>query len=199
MYRASMTLILAIVFPVQQQNAPASEPVPAPYDVKDAYEIYSLLIPHNWIVTEAHAQSLLIQAETQSYPICLNPANEEERSVVGPAIHDFVEANKKKWLLQRMFEVEQPYELLRSEEIKASFRGDSIASRWKAFYARYPQSRGWIELSAVGFNADKTIAVVYVGHHCGSLCGGGGFTVLERNGGKWAIRRFKGTSCAWAS
>lgn len=199
MYRALMTLILAVVFPVRQQNGPPLEPVPASYDVKEAYEIYSLLIPQNWIVKEAHAQSLLIQAETESYPMCLSPANEEERSVVGPAIQDFEETNKKKWLLQRMFDVKQPYELVRSEEIQASFKDDLIALGWAAFHARYPQSQGWIELSAVGFNADKTIAVVYVGHHCGGLCGGGGFTILERNDGKWARRSFKGIGCMWVS
>jgi hypothetical protein len=33
----------------------------------------------------------------------------------------------------------------------------------KTFYERHPGSEGLIELSAVGFNADKTIAVVFIG------------------------------------
>lgn len=70
---------------------------------------------------------------------------------------------------------------------------------WKAFYESHPDSSGWIELSAVGFNADKTVAVIYHGHHCGNLCGGGGFTVLRKKEGKWQPWQFKGAGCAWAS
>ena len=54
-------------------------------------------------------------------------------------------------------------------------------------------------LDSVAFNADKTIAVVYMGHSCGSLCGGGTFYVLEKKDGIWKNMRWRGTSCAWAS
>jgi hypothetical protein len=43
---------------------------------------------------------------------------------------------------------------------------------------------GWIDISGVGFNDRNTIAVVYIGHHCGSLCGGGKFHVLQKKDGK---------------
>lgn len=69
---------------------------------------------------------------------------------------------------------------------------------WKTFYDRYPDSGGWIELSAVGFNTEKTVAVVYIGHNCGVLCGGGHFHVLQKREGKWQPLKWKGSSCAWA-
>ena len=56
-----------------------------------------------------------------------------------------------------------------------------------------------MELSAVGFNVNKTVAVVYMGHYCGALCGGGGFHVLKKKDGKWVALDWKGSSCAWAS
>src|SRR5262249_227524 len=70
---------------------------------------------------------------------------------------------------------------------------------WKDFYRKYPESGGWIELSAVGFNPEKTVAVVYVGHHCGNLCAGGHFQVLLKKNGKWAPIEWKGIASAWAS
>jgi hypothetical protein len=54
-------------------------------------------------------------------------------------------------------------------------------------------------LDSVAFNTDKTIAVVNMGHSCGSLCGGGTSYVLEKKDGIWKSMRWRGTSCAWAS
>ena len=71
--------------------------------------------------------------------------------------------------------------------------------RWNEYYRQYPDSGGLLEFSAVGFNPDKTIAVVYMGHSCGDLCGGGTFHVLEKIDGKWKPLEWKGSSCAWAS
>jgi hypothetical protein len=65
---------------------------------------------------------------------------------------------------------------------------------------RHPHSaHSYITLSPVAFNAHKTIAVVYMDHSCGSLCGGGGFYVLEKKDGIWRNMRWRGTSRAWAS
>jgi hypothetical protein len=72
-------------------------------------------------------------------------------------------------------------------------------SGWQGFYQRYPDSGGIVELSAVGFNADKTVAVVYAGHNCGSLCRRGGFHVLQKKAGQWEPPHWDGTKCMWAS
>jgi hypothetical protein len=82
-----------------------------------------------------------------------------------------------------------------ADELRSAMR----TADWEGFYQRYPNSGGWIELSAVGFNATKTVAVVYMGHHCGSLCGGGGFHVLEKKNGQWVPLEWKGSSCGWAA
>jgi hypothetical protein len=74
------------------------------------------------------------------------------------------------------------------------------ADGWDAFFGKYPDSRGYIELSAVGFNADKTLAVVYMGHHCHYLCGGGTQHMLEKVDGQWQPAKLKAKGgCSWAS
>jgi len=82
--------------------------------------------------------------------------------------------------------------------LQAPFKTNGPAG-WSDFEREHPDSVGWIELSAVGFNHDKTVAIVYIGHHCGRLCGGGGFRVLRKAEGKWKGLTWKGGSCAWAS
>lgn len=80
----------------------------------------------------------------------------------------------------------------------------SDAEAYKIYESLLPT--GWTvhvasaQLSPVAFHANRTFAVVYMAHSCGSLCGGDSFFhVLEKKDGVWKNLRWKGTSCAWAS
>jgi hypothetical protein len=168
------------------------------YDDAEAYKVYSAILPQEWPWRDADARTLVIRTETEPYGMCINPDKESEK-IVGTAIADYKNKNEKKWLLQRHFEIGKPYEMVSSDEIDTIFKTEGV-SGWTKFYERHPDSGGWIELSAVGFNPSKTIAVVYAGHSCGGLCGGGTFHILQKVEGKWIPLRLKGgTSCSWAS
>ena len=170
--------------------------LPTQYEEVEAYEVYSAIIPSEWPWRVANAKQLVIQAATRDYDMCLRPEKEYE-DLVGPAISEYVRLNEKPWLLERNFRIEKPYVLITSDELTTTF--DQGIEGWKKFYEQHPDSGGWIELSAVGFNSDKTIAVVYMGHSCGGLCGGGSFHVLQKKDGQWVPLDWKGTSCSWSS
>src|SRR5204863_3494103 len=51
------------------------------------------------------------------------------------------------------------------------------------FYARYPDSGGFIRVSAVGFNADRSRAIAYMDHVCNNMCGGGTYHLLVKSKG----------------
>jgi hypothetical protein len=92
------------------------------------------------------------------------------------ALGDYLKINTKTWLLQRNFTLPDLYKLVTGDEIKAfSSRGFG---------------EGWIELSAVGFNADRTMAVVYMASHDGKSF------LLQKRNGKWEV--LGGLSC-WVS
>lgn len=167
---------------------------PPPYEDQEAYEVYSAILPSEWPLRVAHAKTLIIQNETKSYEMCLRPEKDWQEKI-GPAISDYVRSNAKPSLLQPRINVEVPYQLIIADELRSAIQ----TAGWEGFYQRYSDSGGWMELSAVGFNLNKTVAVVYMGHHCGMLCGGGGFHVLEKKDGKWVALDWKGSSCAWAS
>jgi len=114
------------------------------------------------------------------------PSGEEFLKGFGDVVEDYKKANASGKLLVRGFLMEKPYDLVPQKEIPA-------------FYARYPRSQGYIHVSAVGFNSDKTKAMVYLGHWCGSLCGGGTYHLLEKIEGKWRKANIKAVSCVWAS
>ena len=67
---------------------------------------------------------------------------------------------------------------------------------WKEFYQLYPQSNGYLHFSRVGFNKERTEALVHVGWMRGSLEGQGQYFLLSKKDGKWQVERSVGT---WVS
>jgi hypothetical protein len=165
------------------------------YNDAAAYEVYAAILPSEWPIREMRAKQVVIRRETKSFPMCLKP-DTEIRSKVEPAIAEYVKLNEKELLLQPQISLDRPYAFLGARKFEALMRG---AGKWDDYYRHYPDSGGLIELSGVGFNSDKTVAVVYMGHSCGPLCGGGTFHVLEKIDGKWKPIEWKGGSCAWAA
>ena len=172
-----------------QSSAVSTDNQPKPYEDAEAYEVYGAIL-RPWQV--AKAKSLVIRSETKGYKMCLRPDGESEK-IIGQAISQYVKLNEKNWLLKRGLSIKKPYVLAPFDKLRSALKPGSGEN----FYKQYPNSSGWIELSAVGFNADKTVAVVYMGHHCGGLCGSGGFHVLQKKDGKWAPLTWKGSSCSW--
>jgi hypothetical protein len=172
---------------------------PKSYDDRDAYEVYAAIIGDEWPISAAKATQLVIQAETTMFPhrpMCLKPAPGDE-STLGALITSYLKANEKPRLLQRKFRVELPYEVVSKSVLDEFFPKD--VDGWPRFHARYPNSGGFIHMSAVGFNPDKTLALVYMGHWCAGLCGGGTHHLLEKKDGKWVEIPWRGEFCSWAS
>ena len=177
------------------QNGAANRDAPSKsYEDAEAYEVYSAILPTEWSQLSGNAKSLVIRSETKDYKMCHQSEAESEK-IIGQAISEYVKLNKETWLLKRGLNIEKPYELIPYDELRSALKQGG----WENFYKQYPNSGGWIELSAVGFNADKTVAVVYMGHHSWSLSGGGRFHVLQKKDGKWTPLKWKGPRCAWES
>jgi len=199
MSRIAFALSLVVLSGVTQisQEAPSQEA--AAYNDPDAYEVYSAILPQEWPWRVAKAQALAIRTETEPYKMCGHPDSESDRpqQPLVAAIADYEKENQKEWLLQKQFEISKPYELVSKEEITTAFN-EGVGLGWRTFNTRHPDSHGWVELSAVGFDSSKTVAIVYVGHHCGGLCGGGTFHVLQKIDGKWMPVKW-GSFCMWVS
>jgi hypothetical protein len=197
--------LIAVFWCVQNTFAQASIET---YKDPDAYAIYSAILPKESLMRHG-ARTAVIQAETAGYrnrfgePMCLKPvASESVR--LEPVLQAFQRANEKPFLLQRKFDLRVPYEL----ETRASINGlieiirdpkrDPLGG-WEKFFAKYPDAIGIFHMSAVGFNKERTLALVYVGHICLGLCGGGEYHLLEQLNGKWSEIPWSGEKCMWMS
>jgi hypothetical protein len=148
------------------------------------------------------SRELIIADTTVPFDHCLESRSDKE---VDAAIKDYKKANRFKWLLERKLKLGRTYKLLSIAEIEKL----QIPDPQGGFFWRFPEAVTIRSLSAVGFNADKTVAVVEMDFECGGQCGHGGPFILQKQKGKWirysppAVRTPDGSwtlpgSCGWS-
>jgi hypothetical protein len=114
------------------------------------------------------------------------------------ALNDFKTQQVSAKFLDRAFSLPFPYRFESRDTIR-SFFIPAGPMGWDVFYATYPKSRGYLQVSAVGFDKAHEHAIVYMAHSCGGLCGQGGYRFLERTAGGWTEARLNVADCGWVS
>jgi hypothetical protein len=193
--KAQAFFAVAVLLPCVTAAVAQESAIAEPYDVDEAYHVYSALLPREESYGSAEGMVVIQQETVTDQHVTGGCLTADAANKFKDAISDFERANRKPWRLQRQFEMQKPYEVMSSDAIKLLFK--EHGSDWDGFYERYPSSGGFLVLSAVGFNKDKTLAIVYVGSACGSLCGTWGFHLLEKVDGKW--QKAPGITCVTVS
>lgn len=111
------------------------------------------------------------------------------------AINDFLTKNRKSSVLTDQFKLKATIVLITNSDVKRMFH-DSIEGGWDLFHTKYPNANSIHTLSRVGFNKDKTAALVYHTYSCGALCGQGQYVLLGKHDGQWKIEK---ESMTWIS
>jgi hypothetical protein len=180
---------------------PSQESLAQAVEDPEAYVVYASLLPREWTVRVAGAKTLVFQRETGTNWKCM-PSGKPLETEWKPVVDDFRAQNTSTRELRPGFALGIPYVVASRIDIQATFRevqNDPMFG-WTGFYRRYPDSGGFMVVSAVGFDSAKRRAMVYMAHSCGSLCGGGTHHLLERADGGWREARIPGvTQCSWAS
>jgi hypothetical protein len=142
----------------------------------DAYAVYNALIPSNWLIREAHAKELLIQDTTRLAGLAGEACFPTGTDLIGPwalAAANLKQQNAEPKLLLQQFNLAVRYRLETKDTIDGFFKGLGLFG-WETFHAAYPDAKGFLWVSAVGFDEGHDHAIVYVAHLCGGLCGEGG-------------------------
>lgn len=106
----------------------------------------------------------------------------------------FKQRNKTPEMLEPRFSTQIPVKLISQQELDDIFKEG--ANSWRIFYERYPNSQGLMDFSRVGFNTDRTQALVYVGNLAGFLAGEGRYLFLVKENGVWTPKK---EITAWVS
>lgn len=188
---------LVLVTLVAQPSGTISDP--------DAYAVYNAVIPSTELIRSLHASELLIQDLTVA-------SSSESKGCVpsGPgliggwqdALTNFTAMNAAPKHLSLQFSLPSllvPYRLESKETIRGFFTSSHGIRAWEAFHAAYPSAKGYLMLSAVGFDKTHEHAIVYMADGCGSLCGKGEYYFLERTNNRWRALPLDVKNCSWVS
>jgi hypothetical protein len=181
--------LMAVTFEMLPQQGPttsttsttAAETSLSPEDEAESYEIYSTVLK----VKEPAVLEWAIVQETRTFQMCLEPAPDQQ-FIYRPMIDDYTFKNRKTTVLQRKFKL-SAYTFVTTE---AWGKAHSIT--------RNPptnaQNRTFAIFSAVGFNRDRTRALLCLFANNDGTCY---FTVKQE--GRWQIdRAWRGGGCGWA-
>ena len=185
---ATVFVIAVVIAATQSVTRVATAQQNDPIVDSEAYRILSDLIPRAWAWGTTSGE-LVLQRETTMELKCTAGVLPEDPDW-GTAVRDFREQNARtRLLLEPMLSIRVPHRLISRSEIEADDARLALkrpgSSNWR------PGSMAFVAVSAVGFDAAKTRAIVYVrGRDSGAM------KFLERHEGKW-VRSSRG--CGWAA
>ena len=168
------TFILAVG---QPSGGPPLKPITDP----DAYSIYATLLPSVWKLS---GELILLVQETERESCRVSRLPEGWEGVQ----EDFDRQNAVVWALRPVLPLGD-YRLIPGAEIQAD--DARLEQDYPGVWQRRPGSMEFAAVSAVGFNAAKTKALVYI-----RLRGSGQIYLMERRDGQWAASR-EGVRCGW--
>jgi hypothetical protein len=186
MLRYLAFLLVAIVLTAQTTK---EQPV-KPYEDPEAYAVYAALLSSPNSGKPDVEQAVMAQ-RTLVFENCYEP-DEQWREMLSPVVENYKTINQQRWDLVDA-SIRFPHKLLSADEMHALF-SKGPKPGWKKFHGKYPQ-KALLSVSAVGFNPDKTVAMVAAESDCDSLCGSGGMSFLRKVDGVWQKFQPTGTIC----
>ena len=176
--------------------------VPPSLDDPETYAVYASLLTEKWLEGSLSGKTLIIQRETAPYYHCLPEVSSLQGDWV-QVLSNYLATNAIPRAILPGRNLPRPYTVLSQGDIMRGFDhpyGSPQGDGWAVLRERYPDSRGIIGFSAVGFNPSRTRALVYSFHQCGGLCGAGGHQLLEKVDGRWQPAMLpKVFMCNWIS
>jgi ABC-type phosphate transport system substrate-binding protein len=134
----------------------------------DEYDVYSALIQSVYIDATQPKQMVIGGSTVKpSLALAAGAMKSSWPDLVDDIVGDFKAKNQSSSVLERTFTLSVPYTLMSEQEVASIF--SSSATGWGKFYAKYPDAKGRVTLSRVGFNQAKDTAVLYTeyGSHAG--------------------------------
>lgn len=174
-------------------SPPAGQSSPDLAVSDEEYEIYSTVIKQKYV--QPNTKLLIIEERTFRYDFAVDndePWREKRKGVTidRSAAEDYEAKNSSKWLLNKsMFKLPVKLNLITDLDLKAIFHGHWGELEWIDYYRRYPESTGFVMLSRIGFNTERTQALLYIGSRCGPGCGEINFLLLEKANGTWTTKK----------
>lgn len=160
----------------------------APSEFKEDYAVYSAILDDL-----GYAGEVVISEYTTIKPVLdLKNISSISSNLTQDVIEDFEKKNKKTQKLADEFTSEVQVIILNENDQAELFHKSRYG--WEKFYKKYPNAVDLTSFSRVGFNREKTQALVYSSNRCGFQCEGEMVAFLEKENDKWIVRQNMGLS-----
>jgi hypothetical protein len=157
---------------------PSSDAVAGDVVDADAYEVYAAMLASHDMQGVVFSTTLGERGWQPSLSLSLPP---EWQSV----LVDFNDVNRRPWRLLPREPFVGKWQLASRDEIRnGPLLGLTDELRWDRIL---PGARGKLQVSAVGFNPERTRAIVDASYYAGGRCGQNGYTRLEKRNGRWQV------------
>jgi hypothetical protein len=183
--RVVMAIVLAGTSLVRPGALARQDPSPLVVDDPESYRVYASLLSSRWPGDGPKPKVVLIHQETSTSDFWFARGKPIERKgfivsngVARPLTQDEILAR-----LPERTPVLDAY-LAAQQTVRTLVPGQELGVLYKLVTARDITS-GYIQMSAVGFDAAGTRAVVYMTYQCGGLCSRGALYLLEKINGGW--------------
>jgi hypothetical protein len=77
--------------------------------------------------------------------------------------------------------------MISKQERRTIFSGKDMRKAWAAFNKKFPSPNGYAIISNIGFNENRTQALVDVSNKCGENCGSEQLILLMKVNGSWSV------------
>lgn len=151
-------------------------------DVEE-YSVYSVVLSDDGYI-DAKTRQVVIRNHTLP-GFTGGPIQSGIHSLSRETIDDYESKNKSTTPLKAELNLKVRYTLISDEEVDKIFHDP--AAGWETFFSKFPGSKGLINLSRVGFNSDRTQAIVHVGIGCGGTCGDTQVIFLRKDNNQWRV------------
>jgi len=163
----------------------------APVQDLDEYAVWSAVLEKKYVGTRSKQLVISDQTWFLATPRDIAPY----AYLSADAFPDFAAKSKGRYTLENKFSAALPCILLSRETEdrlfphtpSTSLDVQAIIAGWHLFYREYPDAHGILTLSRVGFNSDKTQAVVYVSNHASLMVFADRYFILIKKNGSWEI------------
>ncbi|HKA17075.1 MAG TPA: hypothetical protein VKN18_02055 [Blastocatellia bacterium] len=163
----------------------------------EEYEIYSSVIKDLYM--EPKTKQIVIEERTFRYDFAVQddePWRDKWKdkkkglAVDDSAADDYESKNGQKWLLNKdSFKLPVKVTLITDLDLKSIFHGNWGELPWIDYYRKFPDARGFVMISRIGFNTAKNQALIYVGSRCGPGCGDLHFLLLQKENRVWVTKK----------
>jgi hypothetical protein len=182
----------------------------------EAYAVYASVVPTRFSTGDKPMTELALLQETRAGVDCVGQEKDKRlHPEWRPVVESYKKENARVRIIQSGFNLGVPHSIVTVAQLRKLMR-DAGYSRQSPrsnglgsdVFARFPSGR-LVAVSAVGFNAERTRAMVAMQFDClpswepgtegAAVCHEGRHIALEKKGGRWNIVHNVHVGCGWVA